>query len=130
MIAGRARHTLVSNDTRCDDRFPVPSLPSPSLLQPIRSWEEMYREVLVTGVEFDAFWYESVSEGAACFFRWMGEPRATVLVVLGPDELSHIECRRRGDVELSPAESLPIILEVTQLFRAVGPGSEPRGPYH
>lgn len=41
----------------------------------------MFREAAITGVEFDLFWYDSVEEGVAYLFSWLGEPRSTVLVV-------------------------------------------------
>lgn len=84
----------------------------------------MYRETEITGVEFDLFWYDSVEAGAAYFFRWIGEPRFTVLVVWNDEGPAHIECRKIGDLLASATESLPIIETVTQLFRDAGFGRE------
>lgn len=98
--------------------------PSPvaasELLAPITSWSDMVREAAITGVEFDLFWYESVEEGAAYFFRWLGQPRSTVLVVWEKDGPTHIECRKAGDQLLDPAESEPINAEIMRLFYEAG----------
>lgn len=103
-------------DTRSRDRFVVPPIGPSILLHPIRTWQEMYRESLETGVVFDAFWYESVVDGTACFFRWTGEPRATVVAVYTEEQVLRVECRKRGDMEPTPAESAPILLEVARVF--------------
>lgn len=80
----------------------------------------MFREETTTGVEFDAFWHESVEQGVAYFFRWLGEPRSTVLVVWDKEGLTHVECRKTGDLYLSTAESMPIIAELGRAFRSAG----------
>jgi hypothetical protein len=80
----------------------------------------MHRETQMTKVEFDLFWYDSVLDGVAYFFRWLGEPRATVLVVWNDAMSMHIECRKSPDVLLSEEESNAIIVEVTHAFRAAG----------
>lgn len=80
----------------------------------------MYREIQTTGVDFDTFWFNSVEEGAANFFRWSGDPRVTVLVVWNAEKPTHIECRTTGDVLLAEIESEPILAEVTKLFRDAG----------
>ena len=106
-----------ATDTKMRGDFPVPPFVGSELLVPITSWPEMHRETEVTNVEFDLFWYDSVEEGAAYFFRWLGEPRSTVLVVWNNDGPTHIECRKVGDLLASDAESASIIAEVTQRFR-------------
>jgi hypothetical protein len=128
------------NEPRTTDHviaFPPPPVEGTARLIPITSWYEMYRETILNGVEFDLFWLESVEERVAYFFRWIGEPRCTVLVVWSSERL-HIECQkanpaknwgterpavdpREGQaVALSAAESLPIEGEVTYLFRDAG----------
>jgi hypothetical protein len=89
-------------------------------LTPITTWYEMFVETRVTGVEFDVFWYESVEAGFAYFFRWLGVPRATVLVVWNEQGPLHIECRTFGDQLVSAGDADPILAEVTMLFRAAG----------
>ncbi len=109
-----------ANDTEAKAAFPPPPVTGSELLVPITSWSEMFRETAITGVEFDLFWYDSVEEGVAYFFSWLGEPRSTVLVVWSYKEPTHIECRKGNDLLASPAESLPIIAEVTHMFRSAG----------
>lgn len=104
-------------DSASLEEFPLPRLEASAVLHPLRTWEAMYRETQVTGVEFEEFWYESALLGVACFFAWTGRPRATVLVVLDDAELHHVECRGIGDRRLSAVEAAPILLEV---WRALG----------
>ena len=111
-------------DTETQGDFPTPPVFGSELLVPITSWHEMHRETEVTKVEFDLFWYDSVNNGAAYFFRWLGEPRSTVLVVWNDDGPTHIECRKVGDLLASDAESAPIIAEVTQMFRSASFGRD------
>lgn len=80
----------------------------------------MHRETKTMAIEFDIFWNDSIAEGAAYFFRWLGEPCATVLVVWTDTGPTHIECRKEGDVMLSEAEAAPVVAEVTQLFHKAG----------
>ena len=115
---GRATDTK----TQCD--FPTPPVVGSELLVPITSWHEMHRETEAAKVEFDLFWYDSVNNGAAYFFRWLGEPRSTVLVVWNDDGPTHIECRKVGDLLASDAESATIIAEVTQMFRSASFGRD------
>ena len=100
--------------------FPPPPIEGSERLVPIRSWADMFFEMQVTSVEFDAFWYESVEEGVAYFFSWLGSPRSTILVVYDDDPSTHIECRTVGDILLPEAEAIPIITEVIHLFRSAG----------
>ncbi len=109
-----------SNDTELTTVFPPPPIAASELLVPIVSWPEMFREATITGVEFDLFWYDSVEEGVAYFFSWLGEPRSTVLVVWADDAPTHIECRKWKDILGAPMECVPIITEVTQMFRSAG----------
>jgi hypothetical protein len=104
--------------------FPTPPVVGSELLLPITSWHEMHRETEVTKVEFDLFWYDSVNDGVAYFFRWLGEPRATVLVVWNGNGPTQIECRKIGDLLASDAESAPILAEVSQMFRSAGFGRD------
>ncbi len=103
-------------DTETLGPFPAPPVVGSDLLVPITSWPEMHLETEVTDVEFELFWYDSVNDGAAYFFRWLGEPRSTVLIVWNDDGPTHIECRKMGDVLASDAESAPIITEIARLF--------------
>lgn len=109
-----------ATDTEAKAAFPPAPIAATDLLVPITSWPEMHRETAATGVEFDLFWYDSVNEGVAYFFSWMGEPRSTVLVVWNDKEPTHIECRKVGDLPASSAESQPVIAAVTKLFRDAG----------
>lgn len=107
-------------DTAVTGTFPSPPTGSSEFLIPISSWVDMFLETQVTNVEFDQFWYESIEEGVAYFFKWLGQPRSTVLVVWTDEGPTHIECRKVGDVPASDADSEPIIEEITQLFRDAG----------
>lgn len=80
----------------------------------------MHEETKATKFEFDLFWYDSVTDGVAYFFRWLGEPRSTVLVMWNAVGPTHIECRAVGDVLMSPHDSAGITAEVTAAFRAAG----------
>jgi hypothetical protein len=82
----------------------------------------MLRETEITKVEFDVFWFDSVKDGVAYFFRWLGEPRSTILVVWNNDGPTHIEYRKVGDLIGSEAESMPMIAEITHMFRSAGLG--------
>ena len=106
--------------TRPTTDFPPPPVTTTPLLVPITSWADMHRETAITGVQFDLFWYDLVQEGVAYFFSWSGEPRATVLVVWDISGTTHIECCKAGDVPATATECLPIIAEVTQVFRKAG----------
>lgn len=109
-----------ANDTEAKVTFPPPPIAGSELLVPITSWPEMFRETEITGVEFDLFWYDSVEKGAAYFFSWLGEPRSTVLVVWNHEGPTHIECRMGNDLLATSTVCLPIIAEITQLFRGAG----------
>lgn len=99
--------------------FPSPPIETTAQLVPIRSWSEMHREVTDMAVEFDLFWYESVTEGIAYFFRCLSDPRCTVLVVWDNTGPTHVECRKRGDILASEDEFAPIRAEVVAAFRTV-----------
>lgn len=109
-----------TTDTKAEAVFPPPPVAASKLLVPITSWPEMFREETTTGVEFDEFWYESIEQDVAYFFRWLGEPRATVLVVWDNEGFTHVECRKIGDLLLSTTESMPIITELGRAFRKTG----------
>lgn len=100
--------------------FPPPPIRGTASLIPITSWPEMHSETQVTNVEFDLFWFDCVLDGVAYFFRFLDEPRATVLVVWDDAAPTHIECRKTGDVLASEEQSTAIIAEVTHAFRAAG----------
>ncbi len=112
--------TLPSNDTETDTTFPRSPIEGTERLVPIKSWLEMFGEAQVTGVQFDEYWSESVEAGVAYFFRWLDRPRATVLVVWNMEQPTHIECRTIGDALVSDTEAVPIVAEVTHLFRSAG----------
>ena len=105
-------------DSTTQAEFPAPPIAGNSLLAPIPSWADMYRETQMTRVEFDLFWYDSVNDGVAYFFRWVGEPRCTVLVVWNDAGPTHIECRKVGDELASQLEAALIVAEVNRLFES------------
>ncbi len=80
----------------------------------------MICESRITGIEFDQFWYESVKEGVAYFFRWLGTPRSTVLVIYDYESLDHLECRTLGDSLVPRLEAEPIIAEVVKQYQKAG----------
>lgn len=80
----------------------------------------MYAEMQITGVEFEQFWFESVEDGVAYFFRWLVNLRATILIVWTDDGPTHIECRTLGDQEVADDESRGVISTVVMQFRDVG----------
>ena len=108
------------NDIMIDGAFPSPPVKASELLVPITSWIDMFHETKSTGVEFDQFWHDSIEDGVAYFFRWLGDPRSTVLAIWDGEKPMHIECRMNGDLLVSDAESERIIAEVTQIFRNAG----------
>jgi hypothetical protein len=105
---------------KMEGTFPPPPVEASELLVPITTWSEMFRETKFTGVKIDEFWYDSVEDGVAYFFSWLGEPRSTVLVIWDDERPTHIECRKVGGLLASVDESERIIAEVTQLFRNAG----------
>ena len=110
-----------TGDTKkLEDTFPPPPVEGSEFLVPITTWSEMILETKCTGVIFDEFWYDSVEDGVAYFFRWLGAFRSTVLVVWDDERPTHIECRKSGDLLASTEESERIIAEVIQLFRNAG----------
>jgi len=119
-----------STDTVANASFPIPPITGSESLVPITSWPEMYRETTTTGAEFDEFWYESVEDRVAYFFRWLGEPRCTILAVWDDRGLTHVECRKAGDVVVSETESVPIIAVLTNAFQNAGLGSVPSTRQH
>ena len=80
----------------------------------------MVCEARITGVEFDQFWYESVKDHVAYFFRWLGAPRSSVLVVFSDESLYHLECRTLGDQLVPRMKAEPIITEVVKRFQGAG----------
>lgn len=100
--------------------FPPSPIEPTEHLFPITSWYEMHQEVTEMAVEFDLFWYESVAEGVTYFFRWLVEPRCTVLVVWDSAGPTHVECRKRGDILVSEDESAPIVAAAVSAFRTAG----------
>lgn len=110
----------VISQSEIEPPFPPPPIGTTIHLTPITSWSEMHQEVTDMGVEFDLFWYESVTEGVAYFFRWLSDPRCTVLVIWDDTGPTHVECRKCGDVLASDDEFAPILAEVFAAFRAVG----------
>lgn len=114
-------HFLCTNDMGAEeDAFPPPPVEGSDRLVPITTVDQMVRETQITGIVFDEFWHESVEEGVAYFFRWLGEPRSTVLVIWDCKRLTCIESRKIGDLPVSVVESEPIITEVVQLFCNAG----------
>ncbi|MDZ4157720.1 MAG: hypothetical protein U1E09_14290 [Methylococcales bacterium] len=109
-----------AQDAEANGTFPPAPVEGSAHIAPIRSWAEMFQETQITGVEFEEFWYESVEEGVAYFFSWLGNPRCTVLVVWDEKEPTCIECRKVGDQLVTEIEGAPIHAEVTQLFRSAG----------
>jgi hypothetical protein len=105
-----------NRDFPIDGKFPTPPVPGSKILTPITSWEEMYHETLVTGFKFDEFWDESIHEGVAYFFRWLGNPRATVLVIWESDRLTHVEGLKAGGTLLSEAEMVQVNAELARAF--------------
>ncbi len=112
--------TSPAPDTEAEYFLPLPPIAGSERLVPITSWAEMYSEIQVTGVEFDEFWYESVEEGVAYFFRWIESPRSTILVVWDSDRPTHIECRTIGDILVPDKDAEPMQAEVVHLFRSAG----------
>ena len=85
--------------SKSSGNFPPPPIPGNELLIPITSWEAMYAETRVTGVEFEQFWFDSVQDGVAYFFSWLGDPRAS------PVDRQIYRCTRplsrRANIELT-----------------------------
>lgn len=110
---------------RIDTEFPPSPVAGTAFLRPLRSWREVYEENKVTETEFDAFWYQSVIDGIAYFYSWLGEPRATVLVVRDNAGGLFVECRTVGDRHLSSDESAPIVEHVTKAYSTIGTRGTP-----
>jgi hypothetical protein len=109
-----------------DKPFPPAPMSASARLRPLDSWQSIYREAQVTGIEFDAFWYEAAADGICYFFSWLGEPRSTVLVILDEERVTHVECRKVGDLLMTDAETAPILAELADSFACLattGPAS-------
>lgn len=106
-----------------DGLFPDCPITGTAHLVPITSWLQMHAERKVTGVDYDLFWDDALSDGVAYFFSWRAKPRATVLVVWEGRMLSHIECRKACDELVPEAEALPILTDVVHAFSAAGFGA-------
>ena len=100
--------------------FPDCPIKGTARLVPIASWIEMHREVKARRVEYEQFWDEAVHDGVAYFFRWLGEPRATVLAIWQDKRLTHAEGRKSGDTALTAGEATPIIAELVRAFADAG----------
>ena len=113
--------TYLADDIRTvEGRFPRPPVKASNFLVPITTWPDIFHEAKITGITFDEFWYDSVEEGVAYFFRWLGEPRSTILVIWQDEGPTHIEGYKRKYIPLSEDELEPIVAEVTMLFRNAG----------
>jgi hypothetical protein len=100
--------------------WPPSPIQGTELLVPITSWEMMLDETKITGVEFDGFWLDNVESGVAYFFRWLGEPRATVLAIWDGKDLKHLECRGVGDTELERPDSADVVQSAYAQFSRAG----------
>ena len=96
--------------------FPPAAIFVTELLRPLDSWHAIYLETRITGVEFDAFWYEAAVDGICYFFSWLGKPRGTVLVIFDRGRATHVECRKAVDVPMTEAEIAPILAELAGVF--------------
>lgn len=90
------------------------------MLVPITTWLEMHHEANATQVEFEYFWYEHLYCDVVYFFRWLGDVRATVLVVWDCNGPTYIECRKRSDALMDDQESAPIVDHVIRAFWTSG----------
>ena len=106
--------------SKSSGNFPQPPIPGSELLIPITSWESMYAETQVTGVEFEQFWFDSVEEGMAYFFSWLGDPRATVLIVWTDEGPTHIESRTFGDTVVIGTGANAVVATAILQFRNEG----------
>ena len=109
-----------TNVSRGRDGFPDAPIPGSPLLVPITCWAGMVCEIRITNVVIDSFWIESIKDGVCYFFRWLGHPRSTVLVVYDVTEITHVECHTLGDCPLSFAEAQDAVYEVLRLFGLSG----------
>ena len=100
--------------------FPPPPVKGSKLLVPITTRAEMFCEIKVTSVQCDGFWKKNVDDGVAYFFRWMGKPRATVLVIWGHAKNIYIECRKIGNLPVTGKEFKIVYAEVIKLFQDAG----------
>ena len=100
--------------------FPPPPVKGSDLLVPITTRVEMFIEALFTSVECGEFWVNRVDAGVAYFFIWLGEPRATVLVIWNKKILTHVECRKAGNLPVTGKEFKIVYAEVIKLFRNAG----------
>lgn len=116
----RGAKTAIIMVSELEPQFPPPPIVTPPELAPLVSWAELRREVAEMGLEFDLFWYESVTEEVAYFFRSLLEPRCTVLVVWDEAGITHVECRAKGGALLSDVESAPIVATLVSAFRDAG----------
>ncbi len=81
--------------------FPEPPIPGNDRLKPLSSSAEMQREAR----EMRSCLHKLITEvldGAVYFYSWNGSERATVLVIHGSGELTHLEVKGRRNADVSP----------------------------
>ena len=112
-------------DTPFNTIFPAWALDRTDDLVSIASWRDLHAETEVTGVEIDQFWCESIDDGVAYFFKWLGEPRATVLAVAGEQSLTFVECRQSWDKPVGQLAATEVVSTVVKAFGRAGFSVEP-----
>ena len=100
--------------------FPVPPIRFHPLLRPLNSVSAIAEDAEEIGIAFEALWIENVYEEVAYFFSWCGEPRATLLVVINGNAVSHVECQGMGGRKIEGDEFQPIGRVLQELCREGG----------
>lgn len=100
--------------------FPTSPLPPHRLLIPLESLEAVFDESVEMQIEFERIWIEHICEGVAYLFSWRGEPRATVLVVMDGNEITHVEVQSRGGSRIEGDGFRPIASVLEELCHRAG----------
>jgi len=100
--------------------FPPSPLPTHSLMQPLSSAFAIAEDAEEMSFTFESWWVERVYEGVAYFFRWTGNTRATVLLVIDRDRVTHVECQGCGGTKIEGSEFQPIGRVLQELCHQAG----------
>ncbi len=100
--------------------FPESPLRPHPLLTPLGSVSAIAEDAEKMNIAFETLWIENVYEGVAYFFSWRGEPRATVLIVVNDDRVTHVECQGQGGRKIESNEFQPIGAVLQTLCRHAG----------
>lgn len=100
--------------------FPASPVRPHPLLRSLDSVAAIADDAEEMDIAFETLWVENVYEDVAYFFSWWDQPRATVLMVVDGNRVTHVECQGRGGRKIEGDESQPIGRVLQELCREAG----------